>query len=243
MSNFKDSPKFSKKFTETAKSIQKRQKPNDVFITPEILAKLHIGSIEYTKDDIWFDPFKNSGNYYNNFPKECKKDWCEILEGKDFFKYDKSPTIICSNPPYSLMDKPKLKKGTKVIVFGQKIEQENYEATIISSKKIKNKKIYKVKFDWGEEEYYPANHIHTTHDGILKKSIELKPRIISYLIALHNLTTKRIEMFNKADYGLTSLKMCKIYKWFGMSAIVTFTKGRPNMEGFGYDRTVYRNKK
>ena len=42
--------------------------------------------------------------------------------------------------------------------------------------------------------------------------IELKPRIISYLIGLHNLTTRRIEIFNKADYGLTSLKMCKIYK-------------------------------
>jgi len=99
-------------------NIKHRKKGNekDVFITPVNLVKNHI---VYTQtitgecmgyNDIWYDPFKNSGNYYNNFPVEEKKDWAEILEGRDFFEYepeelDEHNLIICSNPPYSMMDK------------------------------------------------------------------------------------------------------------------------------------------
>jgi hypothetical protein len=46
-------------------NIKKRHDPKDVFITPLKLAKKHIDMIEYEDTDIWFDPFKNSGNYYN----------------------------------------------------------------------------------------------------------------------------------------------------------------------------------
>ena len=31
---------------------------------------------------VWLDPCKNSGSYYNQFPSECGKDYCEILEDK-----------------------------------------------------------------------------------------------------------------------------------------------------------------
>lgn len=85
-------------------SVKKRSKANDVFITPIKLSKKHINLIEYEDSDIWYDPFKNSGNYYNNFPNDCKV-WSEILEGKDFFNFDMEVDIICSNPPYSMIDK------------------------------------------------------------------------------------------------------------------------------------------
>ena len=49
-------------------NIKKRKAPKDVFITPVELAKKHIDMIDYENSDIWFDPFKNSGNYFNQYP-------------------------------------------------------------------------------------------------------------------------------------------------------------------------------
>ena len=84
--------------------IKNRTTPNDVFITPLPLSKKAIEFINYTDDDIWLDPFKNNGSYYNQFPNNNKK-WCEILDNKDFFEFDEDVDIICSNPPYSCLDK------------------------------------------------------------------------------------------------------------------------------------------
>ena len=95
------------KFSEIHHNIKNRNKPKDVFITPVGLAKLHIDMTKkYSKNNsLWLDPFKNSGVYYNNFDTD-KKDWCEILDGRDFFKYDTSHNniTICSNPPYSMIN-------------------------------------------------------------------------------------------------------------------------------------------
>ena len=156
--------------------IKQRSKKNDIFITPIQLAKKHINLIEYKDDEIWFDPFKNSGNYYNNYPND-NKEWCEILDNKDFFYFNKKVDIICSNPPYSIMDK------------------------------------------------------------VLEKSIQLNPRVISYLIGSNNLTTRRIEDMNKKNYGLTKLVMLKVSSWFGMSFIVVFEKDKKNI--IDIDRNVY----
>jgi len=133
--------------------------------------------IDLKENEIWLDPFKNSGVYYNNFPTNNKL-WCEILEEKDFFEFNEKVDVICSNPPYSLMDK------------------------------------------------------------VLEKSISLKPRVISYLIGVGNLTTRRIEMMEKAGYGITKLHMCKVYKWYGMSFIVVFELNKDSI--MSYDRTVWK---
>jgi len=87
-----------------AHTIKSRKVAKDVFITPKDLAKKHIDMIDYNPSDKWLDPCKNSGNYYNQFPND-NKDYCEILEGKDFFNYNQPVDIICQNPPYSLMNK------------------------------------------------------------------------------------------------------------------------------------------
>jgi len=160
-------------------NIKRRSNPNDVFITPLPLAKKHIDMIDTNDDDIWYDPFKNDGSYYNQFPTD-NKIWAEILEGIDFFDEERNVDIICSNPPYSMLN------------------------------------------------------------NVFIKSIELKPRVISYLIGVGNLTNKRIELMNKNGYGLTKMFWMKVYKWYGMSCIVVFEKHKPNMEGFGYDRNVWK---
>ena len=158
--------------------IKQRIKPNDVFITPLELSKKAINMIDYDENDIWYDPFKNSGSYYNQYPIECKKLYSEILEGKDFFDFNEKITIISSNPPYSFLDK------------------------------------------------------------VIEKSLSLEPKIINYLIGVGNLTARRIEMFNKAGYGLTKLHMCKVYKWYGMSYIIQFEKDKDNIISF--DRFVWK---
>lgn len=88
--------------------IKKRTKANDVFITPLGLAKKHIDIVmRYDRETglrPWYDPFKNSGSYYNQYPTD-NKVYSEILEGKDFFDYNLPVDVICSNPPYSMIDR------------------------------------------------------------------------------------------------------------------------------------------
>tara|TARA_R110000824_G_scaffold63420_1_gene166794 strand:- start:112 stop:711 length:600 start_codon:yes stop_codon:yes gene_type:complete len=86
------------------KNIGLRQKANDVIYTPKPVAKLMIDLCDIQLDDKVLDCSKGGGVFYDNFP-ECIKDYCEITEDKDFFKYDKPVDIIVGNPPYSLWSK------------------------------------------------------------------------------------------------------------------------------------------
>ena len=85
-------------------SIKHRKEAKDVFYTPLSVAKTHIESINSNPDDKWLDPFAGKYIYYQNFPT-VKKDYTEISEGKDFFEYTEKVDVICSNPPYSIIDK------------------------------------------------------------------------------------------------------------------------------------------
>ena len=84
----------------TSHKIRQRTNPNDVFITPKLLAKKQIdmvmSSLQHDKIDnaIWYDPFRNSGHYYYHFP-DGNHEWSEILDGKDFFDFDKPVDIVC----------------------------------------------------------------------------------------------------------------------------------------------------
>jgi hypothetical protein len=100
--------------SKTGHKIKKRISPNDVFITPKALSKKAIDMVKKSSwkhtCPKWYDPFRNSGSYYNQFPCEevCKR-WSEIIDGRDFFKFSIDDwgigfKIICSNPPYSMLD-------------------------------------------------------------------------------------------------------------------------------------------
>ena len=45
------------------------------------------------------EPFRGSGIFYDELPEGT--DWCEIDEGRDFFKFNEKVDWIVSNPPFS----------------------------------------------------------------------------------------------------------------------------------------------
>jgi len=83
-----------------------------------------------------------------------------------------------------------------------------------------------------------SNPPYSCIDKVLEKSVELNPHTISYLIGINNLTAKRIEFMNKHGYNLSKLHVTKVFKWYGMSAIVVFTKSTNNC--VSYDRIVHK---
>ena len=52
--------------------------------TPEDLCKELIKEVPFENNDKVLEPFKGEGAFYNNLPTNIEKDWCEILEGRDY---------------------------------------------------------------------------------------------------------------------------------------------------------------
>ena len=75
-------------------------------------------------------------------------------------------------------------------------------------------------------------------DKWLKHSCEISLKGFAYLLGLHNLTPKRIEMCEKMGFGITKIYLCKVFKWFGISAFIIWEKNKKGI--IHYDRTVWR---
>ena len=103
-----------------------------------------------------------------------------------------------------------------------------------------------LKYVPGHVDVICSNPPYSIIDKIFKKSCELAPQIISYLIGVNNLTSRRLEMMNKAGYKLTYVKMLKVKKWFGMSFITVFVRISDNNtisssdNVIDYDRKVWK---
>lgn len=80
--------------------VPKKNKPdNDMVYTPEELAKEIIS--HYKPSGSILEPCYGSGAFYNNYPEECTKHYCEIDMGLDFFDFDQKVDWIVTNPPWS----------------------------------------------------------------------------------------------------------------------------------------------
>ena len=75
-------------------------------------------------------------------------------------------------------------------------------------------------------------------DKVYERCIELNPVKISLLVAVHSITPRRLERLSEAGYNLSSIKLMKVFKWYGMSAIVIFEKDKTPV--ISYSRKVYR---
>lgn len=76
-------------------------KPNDVVLTPRHVAKQMIGFYAIPPNHSILDPCRGEGAFYDQYPDENPKTWCEITEGRDFFDFDSHVDWIITNPPYS----------------------------------------------------------------------------------------------------------------------------------------------
>lgn len=115
----------------------------------------------------------------------------------------------------------------------------------------RNNKTFKMKHHWceitegksffdyeGKPDVICCNPPYSIMNEWIEKCIELKPRVISFLMANHGLTARRMEMFEKAGYGLSKMRLLKVWSWYGMSAMVVFEKDKESI--FSIDRKVWR---
>ncbi len=100
-------------------TVKNRKVANDTWSTPVDIVKAQVATVAdimtpavSTLECKWVDPFKHTGRYYNNFPEDVEKDWCEITQGRDALKYNYTDTVVVSNPPYSILT-PLLDKMAK----------------------------------------------------------------------------------------------------------------------------------
>lgn len=79
-------------------------------------------------------------------------------------------------------------------------------------------------------------------DDWLKHSCELATKGFAYLLGFHNLTPRRIELCEKQGFHITRIHLCKVFKWFGISAFVVWekrVKKNPSIY-LTYDRIVWK---
>jgi len=79
------------------------QPAQDIVYTPRSLAKQIID--HYAPTGKLLDPCRGDGAFYDQYPSNCEKDYCEIQEGKDFYAYKDKVDWIITNPPWSILRK------------------------------------------------------------------------------------------------------------------------------------------
>jgi hypothetical protein len=80
--------------------------------TPVELCRKLIDEVGLVEGDRVLEPFKGEGAFYDNLPNFVEKDWCEIVDGRDYKDYDKEIDFVLSNPPFALTE-----NGKKVNAF------------------------------------------------------------------------------------------------------------------------------
>ena len=94
-------------------------------------------------------------------------------------------------------------------------------------------------FMWTEAvDWIITNPPYSCLDKWLEKSFQISKVGCAYLLGLHNITPRRIEIANRAGLGLLSMHLCKVFRWMGISAFVIFERGKENC--LSYDRIVWR---
>jgi hypothetical protein len=68
--------------------------------TPVEICRQIIELVPWAEGELVLEPFRGDGNFFRNLPKYVRKDWCEIKQGRDFFKYEGDPDTIITNPPF-----------------------------------------------------------------------------------------------------------------------------------------------
>jgi len=85
-------------------------------------------------------------------------------------------------------------------------------------------------------DWYITNPPYSCLEEWLKKSCKAK-KGFAYLFGLHNLTPRRIEICENEGFYITKIYLCKVFKWFGISAFIIWEKNKKGI--INYDRIVH----
>jgi len=103
----------------------------------------------------------------------------------------------------------------------------------------KNKEYTTDFFSWNKKvDWIIDNPPYSILDKWLEHSAEICKKGFAYLLGLHNLTPKRIEMLEKQGFYIKSIFICKVFKWYGISAFIIWEKHPKGI--IDYDRIVWR---
>jgi transcriptional regulator with XRE-family HTH domain len=80
----------------------KNESARDKVMTPTDLAGAIVARFAGQLDGTLLDPCRGESAFYDAFPDHCRRDWCEIEEGRDFFGWQQKADWIITNPPFSL---------------------------------------------------------------------------------------------------------------------------------------------
>jgi len=70
-------------------------------------------------------------------------------------------------------------------------------------------------------------------ERVLEKCYELRPRMISFLLQMHNITPHRLRRANEMGYFVYDYTLCRVDRWFGISVILTLSREiNDNVIGF-----------
>lgn len=88
-------------------------------------------------------------------------------------------------------------------------------------------------YDW-----LVSNPPYSRIDDVLSRSADVSVKGFGYLLAAHAVTPRRIEAMESAGFGLAIIHLCKVFRWYGMSAFCLWLRGAKSV--VTYDRTVWR---
>lgn len=71
----------------------------DIVQTPRPLARAIVEHFSF--EGPYLDPCRGQGSFYDAFPANAERHWCEILEGKNFLEWTTPVSVCMSNPPWS----------------------------------------------------------------------------------------------------------------------------------------------
>lgn len=69
--------------------------------TPPDIARRLVATLPVCEGDLWVEPFKGEGSFYDAFPEGVRKDWAEITQGRDYTSLSDYDWVV-TNPPFRL---------------------------------------------------------------------------------------------------------------------------------------------
>ena len=69
--------------------------------TPPAVAAALVATLPVSEGDVWAEPFRGEGSFYNAFPEGVVKVWAELREGRDYTTLEEMDWCV-TNPPFRL---------------------------------------------------------------------------------------------------------------------------------------------